>query len=105
MRLPVELHKAGGKPAQGLLIELSAQGARISNVGQRTYEEGEAITLELGDGRQLAGTVRWAHDRVVGVRLAPALHLPEMSQLIATNRELTEPKTEFLEEPQARYGT
>lgn len=105
MRLPVELRKSGCKPAQGLLIELSAQGARISNVGQRTYEQGEAVTLELADGRRLDGTVRWAHDRVVGVRLAPALHLPEMSELIATNRELAEPDRELIEEPQARYGT
>ena len=90
MRLPVDLAKNGGKDTRGLLIELSQQGARISNLGKRTFEFGEAVTLTLECGHRLTGSVRWAHDGLAGIRLDQTLHAPEMRDLLIANRDAQE---------------
>jgi hypothetical protein len=52
VRQQVQLGKPGALPAQGLLIELSSEGCRISNLGRCDYTIGEEVTLypsQLGE--------------------------------------------------------
>lgn len=95
VRQTVRLRKAGDRAASGLLIELSAEGCRISNVERGRYEIGEAIMLEVDDLR-LPALVRWAHDAIVGLRLDAALHPHELAGLVARGRGNDE---------MPRYGT
>ncbi|MGB3797943.1 MAG: PilZ domain-containing protein [Alteraurantiacibacter sp.] len=97
-RLPVELRRDSRKAASGLLIELSQQGARISNLGRSKFEMGDEITITTSSDCEIEGTIRWAHDGLAGVRLNRPLHLPEMRDLLELNRR---------EQPEVvlRYGT
>ena len=85
-RLPVALRRGERKTANGLLIELSPQGARISGLERGKYEVGDDVVLVTPDGMELEGTIRWAHDGLAGVRLNRSLHLPEMRDLLELNR-------------------
>ena len=85
-RLPVKVRRDGRKAASGLLIELSQQGARISNLGRGTYEVGESVTIVTSTNLEIECTIRWAHDGLAGVRLCCPLHLPEMRALLELNR-------------------
>ncbi|WAT18134.1 PilZ domain-containing protein [Aurantiacibacter sp. MUD11] len=97
-RLPVELRRSSRKTVQGLLIELSQQGARISNLDRGKYEAGDEVVIVTPTGLELEGTIRWAHDGLAGVRLGRSLHLPEMRDLLEMNRRQQS-------EVDWRYGT
>ena len=88
VRQPVRLGKPGGEPAKGLMIELSSEGCRISNLGRCDYAIGEPVTLELGE-LSLGGRIRWAHDGIAGVRLDEALYPNQLGELVARDRRLT----------------
>ena len=90
MRMPVTLQRKGEKALRGLLIELSQEGARVSNLGRVPYEAGDTVTLEMRGGRKIHSTVRWAHDGIAGLKLNRSLHVPEMSDIIAGDRERDE---------------
>lgn len=85
-RLPVDLRREGRNIVSGLLIELSQQGARISNLGRSKFEMGDAIVIVTPGKLEIEGTIRWAHDGLAGVRLNRSLHLPEMRDLLELNR-------------------
>lgn len=95
VRQIVNLQKPGARPAQGLMIELSSEGCRISSVKRGDFAVGEDVTLEIGE-MALHGRIRWAHDGVVGVRLDTALFTNQLSSLIAMGRGQDE---------LVRYGT
>ena len=96
VRQPVRLTQADGS-AQGLLIELSSEGLRISNLGRAALAVGEAVSVEVDDLR-LSGRIRWAHDGIAGVRLDTALYSHQLGDLIARGRG--EPAEDV-----RRYGT
>jgi hypothetical protein len=89
VRQPVRLGKFGATPAQGLMIELSSEGCRISNLDRCDYAIGEEVTLELGE-LSLGGRIRWAHDGIAGVRLDRALYPNQLGELVARDRGLAE---------------
>jgi hypothetical protein len=91
----VRLRKPGGRPATGLMIELSSEGVRISNLGRGEFVAGEPVTVEI-DELEFHGRIRWAHDGIAGVRLDTALFSNELSHLIARGRGQDE---------LVRYGT
>ena len=97
LRQPVRLAKSGAAPARGLLIELSSEGCRISNLGGATYDVGEQVAIHV-DELKLPGRIRWAHDGLAGVRLDDALRIHQLAELIALGRN--EAPTDI-----ARYGT
>jgi hypothetical protein len=94
-RQKVRLSAGAGCPVDGLLIELSSEGCRISNLGQVTYEIGQSVCVELGED-VYRGRVRWSHDGLAGIRLDDALHCHEVASLLAQGRDV---------EPERRYGT
>lgn len=95
VRQSVGLAKTGGDTATGLLIELSSEGFRISNLGRGEYTVGEAVTVELEELR-FPGRIRWAHDGIAGVRLDVPLFAGQVHEIVVRNREA---------DPVMRYGT
>ena len=89
-RQPVRLRAGRAKAVCGLLIELSAEGIRISNLGAARFEIGQPVTVEIGE-RDYQGRVRWSHDGIAGVRLDRALHVPEIAYLLEFGRSVPEP--------------
>ena len=85
VRQPVRLGKPGEKPIGGLMIELSSEGVRISNLGRPGFIIGEPVTVEI-DELKFHGKIRWAHDGIAGVRLDTALYTGELGDLIARGR-------------------
>ncbi|MBO9519024.1 MAG: hypothetical protein J7493_13240 [Porphyrobacter sp.] len=82
VRRIVQLAKAGRKAVDGLMIELSSEGCRISNLGRSGFIVGEAVTVEVGE-KTFHGHVRWVHDGIAGVRFDQALFNSELNGLIA----------------------
>jgi len=95
VRQPVQLRQTGTKVAGGLMIELSSEGCRISNLGRPAFTVGEPVTVEVGETR-LSGKLRWMHDGIAGVRLDVALFTSQLGELIARGRG---------EDGDLRYGT
>ena len=89
VRQPVRVGRPGDALSKGLLIELSSEGSRISNLDRCDYTIGEEVTLELGE-LSLGGRIRWAHDGIAGVRLDRALYPNQLGELIARDRGLTQ---------------
>jgi hypothetical protein len=107
VRQPVRVRKPGRQAAQGLMIELSSEGCRISNLGRGAFEIGEAVTVEV-DELRFAGRIRWAHDGIAGVRLDHALFGGQLGDLIARGRgesRVHEAHLAASERALARYGT
>ena len=85
VRQPVQVAKPGAKPITGLMIELSSEGVRISNLGRPGLMIGEPVTVEIGE-LKFHGKIRWTHDGIAGVRLGRALHPAQLGELIARGR-------------------
>ena len=85
VRQPVRLGKTGAKAISGLMVELSSEGCRISNVERLGFAVGEAVRVEIEE-LEFDGLVRWAHDGIVGVRLDKPLYSNELGNLIARGR-------------------
>jgi len=85
VRQIVSLRTAEGRRAQGLMIELSSEGLRISNLKRGDHAAGDEVTVEMGDVT-LRGRIRWAHDGVAGVRLNQALFTNKLAELVAIGR-------------------
>jgi hypothetical protein len=85
-RQKVRLCAADERPVEGLLIELSSEGYRISNLGSvAAYTVGQPVTVEIDDDI-FAGRIRWAHNGIAGVRLDSALHTYQIAELLAQGR-------------------
>jgi hypothetical protein len=101
MRLPARLTRKTAEPTlRGLLIELSMEGARVSNLGNAKLNSGDAVSLALDGGHKLTGTVRWAHDGLAGLKLDNPLHIRELETLLDLNDARQQQEL-----PLPRYGT
>ncbi|WAT18135.1 hypothetical protein OZN62_00730 [Aurantiacibacter sp. MUD11] len=97
-RMPVELERGRRAKASGLLIELSHDCARISQLSRGKYEEGDKVVILATPERQLSGTIRWTNNSIAGIRLDEPLPTPELQDLVAMNRRQQE-------QPELRCGT
>jgi hypothetical protein len=85
---------ASGRKARGLsvlLIELSAEGARISGLDQRALAEGGRVTLRISGQEELGAQVRWAHDGCAGLMFDVPFHVAELAALVAACRPAPAP--------------
>ena len=98
VRQTVTLRRPGEAPASGLMIELSSEGIRNSNLGRPGLTIGEPVTVEI-DELTFNGRIRWAHDGVAGVRLEQALFTGQLNDLVARGRGQS-PASDI-----RRYGT
>ncbi|AKH41316.1 hypothetical protein FHS61_001843 [Altererythrobacter atlanticus] len=76
----------GGRPASGLMIELSSYGCRLSKLGNRDFAQGDEVTVNVTDETELTGFIRWTHDGLAGVGFKRALPAAELSQLLEVSR-------------------
>jgi hypothetical protein len=81
----VSVRGAGRASTRGLLIEVSQQGCRVSNLGAVSFEMGESVIVEV-DAITLAGHIRWTGQGVLGIRFTDALFHQQLSELIARTR-------------------
>lgn len=86
MAAPVELWKGSCEKVAGLLIELTQETARISQLEPGKYAPGDSITLKTPCGRTLEALVHSTFGGRANIRFASALHLPELADLIDANR-------------------
>ena len=84
-RQAVRLRSGRAKPVDGLLIELSAEGVRISNLRGVHFDIGQEVTVRIGEC-DYSGRIRWTHDGIAGVRLDRALYCHEIAGLLEHGR-------------------
>jgi len=87
VRRAVSLDHPGDNCAEGLLIEISQEGCRISSLDAREFAMGQPATVEICGFGKLTATVRWAHDAVMGLRFDAPLHNDVLGQLITMCRD------------------
>lgn len=88
LQVPVELQShEEARTAAGLLIELSLETARISQLGDAEYLPGQRVTLTTRCGRMMPARVRYSHEGIAGLQFDNALHLPELSQWVTDYRK------------------
>ncbi|MDD3799681.1 MAG: PilZ domain-containing protein [Novosphingobium sp.] len=87
VRRMVRITGTAGDIASGLLIELSLQGCRISNLGRTAFEIGQRVALEIDGYEPVSGAVRWAHDGLAGLRFDRSLHAGTLDRMIHSCRD------------------
>lgn len=79
----VRLHPENGRELDGLLIELSLDGCRISRVpGPGRLAPGDAITVRIAGGEPIGARIRWLRDDAIGLRFDRPLHTGCLEALI-----------------------
>ncbi len=78
----IRLHRAGEIAVDGLLIELSLEGCRISNIDSGQYAPEDRLTITVEGRQPFDACVRWHGERMIGLRLVHPLHHAELAELI-----------------------
>ena len=86
VRRDAKVSESGKRAQRGLLIALSLDGCRISNLAPGNYPVDQLLTVKVAGFEPLEGRVRWSRDGVVGLRFAAPLHIPALDLLIRTCR-------------------
>lgn len=86
VRRQARLSGDGERPQDVLLIEISLEGCRISNVDAGAFRAGQVATVEIDGLAGIEAQVRWAHDGLVGLRFLRPLHLRALYHLIGACR-------------------
>lgn len=87
LHLPVELRSETASKAKGLLIEISQECARISQLERDTYQPGDTVIVRSPCGMKREGRIRWTRATNAGVRFADPLRLHELSDWLSTRHE------------------
>lgn len=94
----VRLRKEAKRGIDGLLIELSLDGCRISHVGKTaSFALGDPLTLRLEGTAPIEARIRWVNDSAIGLRFERPLHIAGLQSLIQLCRGS--------EQGQPAYGT
>lgn len=93
------LRKPGRRGVDGLLIELSVEGCRLSNIGH-DFAPDEQVSLRIDGAQPLDARVRWRNDSTIGLRFARPLSFAALEGLIRLCRGEAEPA-----QPLRAYGT
>lgn len=86
VRSSARLKPGRGKHVSGLLIELSLDGCRISNIDHARFAVGEVARIELDGFEPMDALVRWSQDGFVGLRFARALSNGLLETLLTSCR-------------------
>lgn len=84
--MPVKLERGSRSTASGLLIELSEDRARVSQLTRGKYEEGDKVVIQTPADCEIAGTIRWVSNGVARIWLDDPLPQPELHNLRDINR-------------------
>lgn len=86
VRSKARLKPSSRRAVSGLLIELSLDGCRISNIDNAHFALGETARIQLDGFEPLDGLVRWSQDGFVGLRFARALPAGLLENLLRACR-------------------
>jgi len=86
LRQAVDLRTDGAQFATGLMIELSAEGCRISGLADVRIGIDQAVEVGIDGGQTLKGHVRWLGEGVLGLRLDAALTNAELAEVLSHSR-------------------
>lgn len=78
----IKLHCNRDKAVDGLLIEVSLEGCRISNVNSDLFAVDDCVDVAIKGWKRIGGCVRWQHDGMIGLRLTQPLHAGELVELL-----------------------
>ena len=79
----VRLRKETKRGIEGLLIELSLDGCRVSHVGNAaSFALGDLLTLRLEGTAPIKARIRWANESTIGLRFECPLHIAGLQDLI-----------------------
>lgn len=78
----VALRRGQNANTDGLLIEISLEGCRISNVKPGIFAIEDRVEVDMDGAGPFAGYVRWQHDNMIGLRLEQPFHNCELADLI-----------------------
>lgn len=76
------LRKPGKRAEEGLLIELSLDGCRISNLASETFALDQTVTLRIEGAQPVEARIRWLGDGTAGLRFLRPLHNAALDGLI-----------------------
>lgn len=85
--MPVRVQPGRGGSADGLLIEISAQGCRISQIDETQIDHGALVTVLIDGFVGLEAQVLRAYDGLVGLRFARPLTRSRLAEILATYRD------------------
>ncbi|MHA6317193.1 hypothetical protein ACXYN8_05980 [Altererythrobacter sp. CAU 1778] len=98
VRRDVRLSDDSGREASGLMIELCAEGCRISQVDGDSFSALQSVVLSIGN-KIHHGIVRWTRESTLGLKLDKPLHLTEITEILKQSHSAGNCG------PQLRYGT
>ena len=76
-----------GRPVEGLLVELSLNGCRVSGLGRHRFVMEGPIRVILPGFVPLEGKVRWLGEGTVGVRFVQPLTTAGLAELLSAARD------------------
>jgi hypothetical protein len=82
VRQKARLRRAGKRALEGLVIELSLDGCRISNLSAQAFAAGQRVMLRIEGAGPIDAHVRWLGQDAVGLRFARPLTNAALDQLI-----------------------
>ena len=80
------LRKEGGRTRDALLIEVSLDGCRLSNLGKSQHQIGQRASVRIDGFGMVDGIVRGAKDGFVSLRFDRPLFTADLDRLIRTCR-------------------
>ena len=76
-----------GRPVEGLLVELSLHGCRISGLGRHRFALGGPIRVLFEGFEPLDGEVRWLGEGTVGLRFVRPLTAAQLAERLSAARD------------------
>jgi hypothetical protein len=99
------LRRPGRRAEEGLLIELSLDGCRISSLAPQAFALDQQVKLRIEGAKPIEARIRWLGDSgTVGLRFVRPLHATALDQLIRLCRAPV-PATDVADAPLRSYGT
>jgi len=87
VRMQVSVAPDGGSAIDGMMIELSMQGCRISRIDAAMIRPGELVSVTIDGCGAMPAEVLRAHDGLVGLRFVLPLTRGGLVQILETDRD------------------
>ena len=92
VRQVVSITDAHGNQQSALLIELSQDGCRLSQLHAIALEDDQPLTISVAGTQDLNARVRWRRDATAGLLLDRPLHRAELAALVDRCRSASPPE-------------
>ena len=86
VRMQVSVQPDGGGTVEGMMIEVSLQGCRISRIDAARIRPGAQVTVSIDGLGDMPAEVLRAHDGLVGLRFVRPLTRGGLVQILESDR-------------------